>query len=141
MIIPVTKRMEDNSTVHGYQFTFFCDTCGKPWRSGSIPAGCSGQDPENRQKDHDAAYERANQEAIRNHNRCKVCGKWVCDDCFLILPSGDLCPDCAGRDIPKTVITGNYLFALFAFAGLSLLLLRGFFYMRGKTRDREVMER
>ncbi len=32
--------------------------------------------------EHDAAYERANTEAVLNFNRCPQCGQRVCDDCF-----------------------------------------------------------
>jgi len=35
-------------------------------------------------RDHDAAYERANQEALNQLNRCEVCNSYVCDDCAIV---------------------------------------------------------
>lgn len=100
MLEPVTKKMTDRSTGTVFQFAFHCDLCGKPWSSApvaSLPAkGWGiGRRRSDRQAEHDAAYERANLEAMQHFNRCPACKRWVCDDCFLLLDEGDLCKECA----------------------------------------------
>lgn len=99
MLQPVTRKMTDESAGSTYQFTFYCDLCGQPWRSFPV---CGQPDvrendlrKRGRRYDHEAAYERANLEALRHFNRCPVCKRWVCDDCFLLLHDGDVCRECA----------------------------------------------
>ena len=45
--------------------------------------------------DHNAAYERANFEALHYFNRCPVCKRMVCDTCYRILDDSDMCKECA----------------------------------------------
>jgi hypothetical protein len=94
MLAPFTKKMRDDSGCGVFRFTFFCDICEKPWMSEPIRSQdkACGAD---RLMDHNNAYERANKEAMRYFNRCPVCKRWVCDDCFLILPLRDVCMVCA----------------------------------------------
>jgi hypothetical protein len=99
MLEPVTRKMMDDSTDKAFVFTFYCDLCGRPWKSAPVSSltptrersrknpGCAWQE-------HDAAYERANLEAIQHFNRCPRCRRWVCDDCFLLLDEGDMCREC-----------------------------------------------
>ena len=100
MLEPVTKTMTDDSTETVFRFTFYCDLCGKPWSSvpvsGMPEKGCGiGKRSLERCAEHDAAYERANLEAIQHFNRCPKCKRWVCNDCFLLLHDGDVCRKCA----------------------------------------------
>ena len=45
--------------------------------------------------EHRAAFDEANLEAHVQFNRCPVCGKRVCDDCFCIEgKNGGVCRDC-----------------------------------------------
>lgn len=104
MLRPITRQINDHSTEREFCFTFYCDICNHPWESvpvkGSLESGC-GCSAEAKaliwQSEHDAAYERANQEAVRHFNRCPICKRFVCDDCFLILPDQDLCIECAEK--------------------------------------------
>lgn len=104
MLAPLTKKMADHSTETEFAFSFFCDICGREWRSESFPfsGGESGRTLAEKvgqliwQCEHNAAYERANHEAMLEHNHCPICGKWVCQDCFYLRSHAitDLCVEC-----------------------------------------------
>ncbi len=47
------------------------------------------------QKEHEKAFERAQNEANLHFNRCHGCNRWVCDACFNA--DASLCTDCAPR--------------------------------------------
>ena len=49
------------------------------------------------EQEHQAAFEQANLEAHFHFNRCPLCGKWVCDDCFRAeeIRHGGACKSCA----------------------------------------------
>jgi hypothetical protein len=48
---------------------------------------------------HKAAYERMKLDASFEFNRCPLCGRKVCRDCFYLSGSGisDICKDCYGK--------------------------------------------
>ena len=96
MLKPVTQKMTDESEGGVYSFTFYCDICGSPKQSVPYQSdGKGGEDPDERENEHKVAYERVNTEAIRWFNRCPVCGRLVCDQCFRILDEMDMCKECA----------------------------------------------
>ena len=107
MLKTITKLFRDRSTDRFFQFSFYCDSCGKEWTSEEYPFvhGFSDKltEDERRAKeilwrsDHDAAFERANLEARLRLNACKSCGSVVCDECFAMEEEDDLCVDCASR--------------------------------------------
>ena len=100
----VAKKHADHSVMEAFSFGFFCDMCGKEWRSARYdfnPGGLSPQaDPMAYQMlwidQHNAAFERANRDASFEFNRCPVCGRWVCKECFYLSDTGisDICMDC-----------------------------------------------
>lgn len=106
MLEPITCRMSDESSNRVYRFSFYCDLCGKPWTCDPIMA----VDHDNEKPtaalqesiEHQSAYERANLEAMRNFNRCPLCKRWVCDDCFRIMQEGDFCSECAVQNFLKS---------------------------------------
>ncbi|MCL1805009.1 MAG: hypothetical protein FWG28_03260 [Clostridiales bacterium] len=99
MLNPVTRKVTDESSGGIYQFTFYCDICGSPRQSVTYQSDSEGgEDPNVREIDHRDAYERANREALRWFNRCPVCLRLVCDDCFRVLDEGDKCRECAGGE-------------------------------------------
>ena len=101
---PVTKKRIDYSTLKGFSFGFFCDMCGREWRStrydfnpGGFPSSMDLTVHEllwNNQ--HRDACERANREASLEFNRCPACSRWVCEACFFLSETGapDICRDC-----------------------------------------------
>jgi len=46
-------------------------------------------------KEHQAAFEKAQSEAVKHFHRCHSCNTWVCDSCFN--ESEGLCTECAPR--------------------------------------------
>lgn len=103
MLSSLTKKYIDLSTPTYFLFRFVCDCCGDTWESDKYPFSQQDTVPKTEDEryvreliwrsEHDAAYERANNEAIFHFNKCPRCGKRVCDDCYLI--TDDLCTDCA----------------------------------------------
>jgi len=101
---PVTKKSADYCALEKFAFGFFCDRCGKEWRSMryDFNPGSFVQplDPAvfeilwNDQRR--AAHERANREAALAFNRCRACGRWVCQACYCLSETGvsDICKDC-----------------------------------------------
>ena len=100
----VTKRRADHSTVETFSFGFYCDMCGKEWRSerldihpGELSAASDSIAYQMLWSDqHNAAFERANRDASFAFNRCPVCGRRVCDACFYLSETeiSDICKDC-----------------------------------------------
>ena len=105
MLKPVTKQFADNSTLTRFDFQFYCDCCGKPlpaivieprFRFGK-KLWLSRDEREARAiiyaNDHMLAYERANNEARHELNRCEICGEMACEDCTVygVLKSGGVC--------------------------------------------------
>ncbi len=94
MLEPVTKKFEDSSTLENFKFTFFCDSCGSVVKEITYPYKppfklkffLSKSERRAReliwQSDHASAYDRANKEVLLSFNRCPVCKRRVCDDCF-----------------------------------------------------------
>ncbi len=99
MLESITRRMTDESAGGVYRFTFYCDICGKAWQSQPVKVTLKTQSDVGRdiKAEHNSAYERANLEAMRHFNRCPVCKRWVCDDCFLIRGEDDVCKHCAEK--------------------------------------------
>lgn len=110
MLDPITKKMTDNSNEKQFSFSFHCDVCQHPWHS--VPMGFSGEKQEVGEdtgkdlrrtplweKEHEAAYERANREAMLHFNRCPVCKRWVCDECFHMHEDGDACKECLDQTV------------------------------------------
>ena len=107
MLEPVTKKFEDGSTLEDFKFTFFCDSCGTAVKTVTYPykppfkAKFFISKSERRareliwQSDHASAYDRANKEVLLSFNRCSVCGKRVCDDCFC--EEEGICRECASK--------------------------------------------
>ena len=99
---PLTKRCVDNSTQKVFAFSFFCERCGREWRS--TPCAFDPGDVEPRAEvlrmlwngQHKAAYEQANLEAIYSFSLCAECGCRVCMECLRNdeAGTGDICADC-----------------------------------------------
>lgn len=119
MLDTVTKKYVDASTEEQFNFSFFCDCCGKvvsttklAFRSGfEKKLFLSRTEQKAReiiwQRDHDSAYERANVEALKKLNRCVVCGTAICNDCTIECNEVDgktVCVKCAKERHYKGII-------------------------------------
>lgn len=105
MLPPITQKYHDQSTDAYFQFAFYCEACGDAWHSEQYPFSLAKDPPKSAAEEkarailwtteHDAAYERANTEAIMHFSKCRCCGKRICDRCLSELD--DMCTECAGK--------------------------------------------
>ena len=101
----VKKAMGDCSTVEEFRFLVRCQECSGIWHSTPIRFSKAGAEPEPEgmrtilrtlyEREREAAREMAAAEAAEIFNYCPVCGRLVCDRCFLICEDLDLCIACA----------------------------------------------
>ena len=101
----VKEAMGDCSTVEEFRFLVRCQECGGIWHSSPIRFSKAGAEPESEgmrtilrtlyEREREAAREMAAAEAAEFFYYCPVCGRLVCDRCFLICEDLDLCIACA----------------------------------------------
>ena len=101
----VKEAMGDCSTVEEFRFLVRCQECGGIWYSSPIRFSKAGAEPEPEgmrtilrtlyEREREAAREMAAAEAAEIFSYCPVCGRLVCDRCFLICEDLDLCIACA----------------------------------------------
>ena len=101
----VKEAMGDCSTVEEFRFLVRCQECGGIWHSSPIRFSKAGAEPEPEgmrtilrtlyERERESAREKAAAEAAEIFNYCPVCGRLVCDRCFLICEDLDLCIACA----------------------------------------------
>ena len=101
----VKEAMGDCSTVEEFRFLVRCQECGGIWHSTPIRFSKAGAEPESEgmrtifrtlyEREREDAREKAAAEAAEIFNYCPVCGRLVCDRCFLICEDLDLCIACA----------------------------------------------
>jgi len=90
MSTALTIRTTDRSNGESFSFSFYCDECGREWKSPVIFfefGGFSFIENDEAKKliwadEHKAAFEHANLEAHFHFNHCPESGKWICDECF-----------------------------------------------------------
>lgn len=101
MLPSVTRKCDDCSNDKYFQFIFYCDECDHKYQSEQFPFSMHSVASDDKNDntrallwkvEHDAAYERANTEALFHFNKCPKCGKRVCDDCYLV--NEDECISC-----------------------------------------------
>ena len=107
LLKPITYRFTDRSSKKVYAFSYFCDQCGKEWRStpqvfdpGGLYASTDLQIIRMLWNDqYKAAYEQANLEAIYALILCPECGRRVCMECFSRseVEVADACKDCLSK--------------------------------------------
>ena len=101
----VKEAMGDCSTIEEFRFLIRCQECGGIWHSSPIRFSKAGAEPEPEgmrtilrtlyEREKEAAREKAAAEAAEIFSYCPVCGRLVCDRCFLICEDLDLCTACA----------------------------------------------
>jgi predicted RNA-binding Zn-ribbon protein involved in translation (DUF1610 family) len=107
MTKPYTAKTTDHSDSGHFSFSFYCDKCGKEWRSSNQDfTGMGSTAVENDEalrllwaEEHRLAYETVNLDARMYLALCPVCGKHVRDDCFNIaeIEHGGVCKDCSDK--------------------------------------------
>lgn len=98
----LANRIRDCSDDKKIAFGFECESCGKLWEVISVPF-TKKADNETEQVIRDAQYHREwvrikadASKAFREHfSVCPICGKIVCDYCFVICDEIEMCSSCA----------------------------------------------
>ncbi len=98
--------LTDISTSDEFIFERRCAQCGRKHQSKAMRFSRSGVSPGSsgktvifdalRRREKDAAEERAAAELMTHFNVCPICGRAVCDRCFLMCEDLDMCVNCAG---------------------------------------------
>lgn len=101
----IKEAMGDCSTIGEFRFLLRCQECGRTWHSSPVRFSKAGTKPETEgmravfrtlyEREWAAAREKAAAEASEIFSQCPVCGRLVCDRCFLICEDLDLCTACA----------------------------------------------
>jgi len=100
----IKEAMGDCSTIEEFRFLICCQECGRTWYSSPVRFSKAGVQPETEgrgkifralyEREREAAREKAAMEATEVFNLCPVCGRLVCDRCFMICEDLDLCTAC-----------------------------------------------
>lgn len=114
----IKEMMGDCSTIGEFRFLFRCQACGRTWHSSPVRFSKAGTKPETEgmravfralyERERAAAREKAAAEASETFSRCPVCGRLVCDRCFLICEDLDLCTACTeALQMRGSVVAGD----------------------------------
>ena len=115
----IKEAMGDCSTIGEFRFLLRCQECGRTWHSSPVRFSKAGTKPETEgmravlfralyERERAAAREKAAAEASELFSQCPVCGKLVCDHCFLICEDLDLCTACAeALQVRGSVVAGD----------------------------------
>jgi len=100
----IRGRLEDCSDREQFCFSLTCVECGRVWKSTPIRFSKAREQPLTGakhiitqtlyQREHAQALERAVGEALEHFNACPLCGRLVCDHCFIICDDLDMCRSC-----------------------------------------------
>lgn len=112
------EAMGDCSTIGEFRFLLRCQACGRIWHSSPVRFSKAGTKPETEgmravfralyERERAAAREKAAAEASELFSQCPVCGRLVCDRCFLICEDLDLCTACAeALQVRGSVVAGD----------------------------------
>ena len=112
------EAMGDCSTIGEFRLLLRCQECGRTWHSSPVRFSKAGTKPETEgmrtvfrtlyEREREAAREKAAAEASELFSQCPVCGRLVCDRCFLICEDLDLCTACAeALQMRGSVVAGD----------------------------------
>lgn len=97
--------LTDCSVEEEFHFSLRCAECGSEWHSLPVRFSKAGVRPETEgkrvifrtlyEREREQERQHAAETAARRFNRCPICGRLVCDRCFLICDDLDLCTACA----------------------------------------------
>ena len=101
----VKEQLVDHSDDEQFQFSFICVECGDNWMSTPIAFSKAREKPQTEAKriilqalyrrEWAQAMDRAVNEAIHHVNICPLCGRMVCNHCFVICDDLDMCAACS----------------------------------------------
>lgn len=99
------KHLKDCSDEKSFCFYIECKECENKWKSKRKLFSKANIIPPTKEKaivyavlyekEKEFAVAQAIEEAKKEFNICPVCGKLVCNDCFLICEDIDMCLNCA----------------------------------------------
>ncbi|MGM9564933.1 hypothetical protein [Evtepia sp.] len=101
----IAGYLQDDSDQGQFRFSLTCVECGTVWKSPPIRFSKAGVPSPTEakqivfrtlyQREWEQARERAIVEAAHGFNWCPLCGRLVCNRCFLICDDLDMCRTCA----------------------------------------------
>jgi len=97
--------VNDCSTLEEFEFSIRCEECGSIWHSDPVRFSMAGIKPETEERKviYNTVYRREREQAFMSAVKkgkevfsfCPVCGKLICDACFMICDELDMCRSCA----------------------------------------------
>ena len=110
--------LEDCSAKGKIQYRVRCENCKKLWYSGEKTFSHAHIAPKTEgkriiyqtlyQREQKEAFQQAAEEAREVFSRCPICGRLVCDACFLLCEEIEMCISCAARlEEAGTTVTGK----------------------------------
>lgn len=101
----LSNSIREDSDADVFLFSLNCTECGKNWHSTPIHFSKAGIEPKSEfketiyrtlyRREQQRAREQAVAEAAHYFNRCPLCGRLICNDCFLVCEDLDMCRSCA----------------------------------------------
>ena len=102
----LTQKLQDRSDGGAFRFGLRCGQCGEEWNAKPAAFSKTGVMPVTEEKElvYRVLYRKeqmqarvaALEEAAHHFNLCPVCGRIVCNRCFVICEDLDMCSTCAG---------------------------------------------
>ncbi|HHY81507.1 MAG TPA: hypothetical protein GX505_02380 [Clostridiales bacterium] len=94
-----TQKYSEDSSGGMLRFSFYCDICRKEYVSplARMPDEQGLFQKWKTQKAYNMAFEEAQREAKEHFSCCPICNRWVCDECFRVLPNMDICKECSEK--------------------------------------------
>ena len=99
--------LQDCSSPEEFVFSIRCEDCGSIWQSRPSRFSKAGIRPTSDgkrivygalyQKERAEARQAALRQALERFNICPICGRAVCNSCFMICEDLDMCVTCAQR--------------------------------------------
>ncbi len=101
------EHIRDFSDDKSFRFEITCEECGRAFSNGVFHFSKAGVAPPTEEKRiiYEALYRREKHKAMQSailyagehFSRCPICGRLICDDCFLICEDLEMCRSCAAR--------------------------------------------
>ncbi|MBQ9958998.1 MAG: hypothetical protein IJP01_01455 [Oscillospiraceae bacterium] len=114
----IKNCMLDNSDEREFRFSAVCTDCGEEYRSTPVLFSKYALPPPTEEKriilrrlyerEHEQALQQAVSDAVSHFNVCPICGRLVCNNCFVICDDLDMCRTCADylQETGETVSAG-----------------------------------